>query len=546
MYTNQLTQVGWRAGIMLAALTCAAIAAFLFTPLAAHAAAPNDFTSQTYSDADGDGTVDTMTVVINGGEALTACVVDATELASDWSYSGEDIGGSIASATCDTGTATITFTLTGTTANVTGHSTAPTIEYNNTDADNSIANGSGNLGAVAVSELTDAAAPVVVSVSPTDAATNVSRTSSIVVTFSEAMETTFDYGTEFSVTPSLSGLSFSDAWSSGDTVVTLTYTNGTLICVGTYNVVLDETEIDAASGSPTQLVTTGDEDGDWSFTTRSCSTTTGAEVDPVAISYDIDVTAPNGGEVLMPGQEYTITWDDNTVATVIGYVNISYSFNGGAYQSIEKNVVNAGMYTWKVPDMDGSILIKIEGTDLATVLTSDVSDAEAVIGTISDDEASSDNESTDTGTSYLPVGSLIKGQSYSAVYYVSANGVRQPFLNSATYFTWFEDFDDVITVTDTELASYALGGPMLPKVGVVLVKIDSLNEVYAITGENTLRWIASEAVAVELYGANWSDYIIDLPITMWTKFTVGEEVRGAGDLVVDRATLRTRAWLASH
>lgn len=161
---------------------------FLIGGMPASAAAPTGFTSATYSDADNNGTVDTLTVIINGGEALTACTVDATELASDWAYVGNDIGGSIASASCNTGAATITFTLTGANAGVTGHSTAPTIEYNNTDADNSIANASGNLGAVAAANATDGAKPIIktVTIEDTDNDGNIDK---LTYTWSENIDT---------------------------------------------------------------------------------------------------------------------------------------------------------------------------------------------------------------------------------------------------------------------------------------------------------------------------------------------------------------------
>ncbi|NBX50226.1 hypothetical protein EBT25_09860, partial [bacterium] len=138
--------------------------AMLLVPNPVYAFQPNDFTSQTYQDANGDGSIDRVIVVINGGEALTQCTVDATELASDWTYvGGPTFGGSLASATCDTATATITFTLTGTAALVTGGGTMPTIAYNDNDFDASIRNASGGLMPVTAKNIVDGARPVIIS-----------------------------------------------------------------------------------------------------------------------------------------------------------------------------------------------------------------------------------------------------------------------------------------------------------------------------------------------------------------------------------------------
>jgi hypothetical protein len=143
------------------ATAAALVAVVAFMPSVTHASAPTGFTSKTYSDANNNGTVDTVTVVINGGEALTTCTVTSGELATDWTYVGNSIGGTLASATCDTATATITFTITGATAGITGGGTAPTIAYDDDDGDHSIDNATGDLGTVAAASITDAAKPVI-------------------------------------------------------------------------------------------------------------------------------------------------------------------------------------------------------------------------------------------------------------------------------------------------------------------------------------------------------------------------------------------------
>ena len=103
-----------------------------------------------------------------------------------------------------------------------------------------------------------------------------------------------------------------------------------------------------------------------------------------------------------------------------------------------------------------------------------------------------------------------------------------------------ESFEGIETVTDATLASLDLGLPMLPKAEVVMVKIQSDPKVYAIEGDNTLRWVASEAVASELYGTNWSDYIIDIEPTFIARFEKGEDILSADDYSLDISKAKQR------
>lgn len=131
---------------------------------------PTSFTFGSYSDNNGDGKVDRLTVAVNFSP-LTTCDVSSGELASDWTYNGSTFGGGIASASCNLSTGTITFTLTGGSDHYTG-GPAPTIAYNNTDGDNSIANSIGAMGTVTAFSLADSAAPVLQEGTPVTNPTN--------------------------------------------------------------------------------------------------------------------------------------------------------------------------------------------------------------------------------------------------------------------------------------------------------------------------------------------------------------------------------------
>lgn len=119
---------------------------------------------------------------------------------------------------------------------------------------------------------------------------------------------------------------------------------------------------------------------------------------------------------------------------------------------------------------------------------------------------------------------LIKSPSATSVYYCAANGKRYVFSNSGTYFSWYENFDDVITITEEELASIPLGGNVTYRPGFKLVKIQSDPKVYAVGEGGTLRWVSTAAIAQELYGEDWNKQVDDIAETFFINYTSGENI----------------------
>ncbi|MBI4280835.1 Ig-like domain-containing protein [Candidatus Uhrbacteria bacterium] len=149
----------------LLSFTLFALAIFLFFPSGnAQAAAPTGFTYTDYEDTNGDGAIDHLLLIINGGEPLTRCHVDDLNVMRDWTYVGNGLGGALSTTglglhTCDSATATIKLAIRDANPGVTGTNNPPTIAYNNNDGTNSIANSSGELGNTAAVTPFDAAAP---------------------------------------------------------------------------------------------------------------------------------------------------------------------------------------------------------------------------------------------------------------------------------------------------------------------------------------------------------------------------------------------------
>jgi hypothetical protein len=125
-------------------------------------------------------------------------------------------------------------------------------------------------------------------------------------------------------------------------------------------------------------------------------------------------------------------------------------------------------------------------------------------------------------------GQLVKA-SLPAVYYVGMDGKRYVFPNEKTYKTWYADFSGVMTITDAELASMAIGGNVTYKPGVRMVKITTDPKVYAVGADGTLHWVSTEAAATALYGASWNQMIDDVPDAFFTNYKIGMDITTAAD-----------------
>ncbi|MHB8830857.1 MAG: hypothetical protein ACYC44_01980 [Patescibacteria group bacterium] len=123
----------------------------------------------------------------------------------------------------------------------------------------------------------------------------------------------------------------------------------------------------------------------------------------------------------------------------------------------------------------------------------------------------------------LNAGDLIKASGPS-VYFYANDGTRYVFPNEKTYFSWFNDFSAVKTITDAELAAIPLGKNVTIRPGTKLVKITTDPKTYAVTKCGTLHWIESEAIAKALYGDAWATRVVDVPDAFFENYTVGSSI----------------------
>lgn len=135
-------------------------------------------------------------------------------------------------------------------------------------------------------------------------------------------------------------------------------------------------------------------------------------------------------------------------------------------------------------------------------------------------------------------GQLIRASSPS-VYYCGADGKRYVFPNQSTYSTWYSDFSSVERISDEALAAVPIGGNVTYKPGVRMVKITTSSRVYAVAAGGILRAVASEAVAEQLYGADWNRQIDDVPDAFFVNYLVGADITDASQF--SPATVRAGA-----
>lgn len=128
------------------------------------------------------------------------------------------------------------------------------------------------------------------------------------------------------------------------------------------------------------------------------------------------------------------------------------------------------------------------------------------------------------------VNTAIRGTTASTVFWYANDGKRYVFPNAATYYTWFPSFDNVITISDNELFSIAIGGNVTYRPAAKLVKINTDPKVYAIARGGVLRHVTSEFLAERLYGSDWRSDVHDIPDVYFTNYTVGAPIFNESDL----------------
>ncbi|OIO52218.1 hypothetical protein COY93_04290 [Candidatus Uhrbacteria bacterium CG_4_10_14_0_8_um_filter_58_22] len=290
---------------------------------------------------------------------------------------------------------------------------------------------------------------------------------------------------------------------------------------------------------------------------------------PAAYAYLL--SGPVDGGTYDAGSTVSLSW--NAGGLGVSYAKISLSTNGGtSWTTIVDQQPTSGSMSWAVPSVTTSqAKLKVEGTNASgstmayTVSTATFSivgsapgadDEEIVvppveetpvvpdpdsdpniIGGFSPQSALNATRSINTDLDITPAaeetdvycvsGSLIKSADSSAVYYCGADGKRYTFPHERIFYTWFEDFDDVIVIDAETLARIPLGGNVMYRPGRRMIKIQSDPKVYAVIRGGVLRWVTTERVAQEIYGDDWNQMIDDVNVAFFFSYTIGEPITEA-------------------
>ncbi len=125
-----------------------------------------------------------------------------------------------------------------------------------------------------------------------------------------------------------------------------------------------------------------------------------------------------------------------------------------------------------------------------------------------------------TNAQTIDSGELIKASGPAVYYYF--DGKRYVFPNEQVFFSWYDNFDDVKSVSDSTLASVQIGGNVTYRPGTKLVKIMSDPKVYMVTEANKLQWVQTEADAIRLYGEGWAKEVRDVSDALFLDYEMGE------------------------
>lgn len=129
-----------------------------------------------------------------------------------------------------------------------------------------------------------------------------------------------------------------------------------------------------------------------------------------------------------------------------------------------------------------------------------------------------------TSLASLTAGDLIRGQQFSAVYYLGADGMRYVFPNDKVYFSWYTNFDGVKFISDADLEKIQIGGNATYRPGTRMVKINTDPKTYAVSKGGVLRHVGSEQLAIALYGSDWNKKIDDIPDSFFGNYEIGSAI----------------------
>ena len=249
------------------------------------------------------------------------------------------------------------------------------------------------------------------------------------------------------------------------------------------------------------------------------------------------MVSPNGGETLDAGTSTNLFWSSGGNGIIA--VRLSLSTDGGATWPtvIAASETNDGVFAWTVPDLATTTArIKVEGLGTGNgVVAQDASNGNFTLRSLPSSVVPAPTIDADKNLPPPPApalciaGTRIKlacaagagpNDPCRAVYYCGKDGKRYVFTDAQTYFSWYPDFNGILTVARDVLAQIVIGGNITYKPGS-LVKIQTDPKVYVVSRGGILRWVPTEAIAVALFGPSWARMVHDVPVVFFLNYVIG-------------------------
>lgn len=101
--------------------------------------------------------------------------------------------------------------------------------------------------------------------------------------------------------------------------------------------------------------------------------------------------------------------------------------------------------------------------------------------------------------------------------------------NEIVYFTWFDSFNKVVTISADQLATYETEDAVGLKPGTK-VRVSGGSKIYVVGSDGELHWIVNEAVAIDLFGSDWDKNILSLTTGQVVDYGYGATISSGNDM----------------
>ncbi|MFH0857875.1 MAG: hypothetical protein V1848_03960 [Candidatus Magasanikbacteria bacterium] len=106
-------------------------------------------------------------------------------------------------------------------------------------------------------------------------------------------------------------------------------------------------------------------------------------------------------------------------------------------------------------------------------------------------------------------GTVLKGVN-TGLYYLGYDGQLHSFFHPAIFPSWYEDYTEVMFVSDAKIREFQIGEPVCFRPGSFLLKFTYDESYYAVEPGCVLRPLASQVEASIMYGKNWKNRVVQM------------------------------------